>query len=233
MEIIYQFSLLYWKQEYLEDFDDPIFICRKSSEDSTCCEVQKDRNINEYPNRSTFILTSQPIPDYLRRHSGFLWSCKMCGQGNSYRRNFMKHILKDPKNHELLFSENPAPSNWGHEKTKLKGKAWAEPSFMDMHCPLRVFDNCRFVESHGDNHDVGSLGDKANVDENAHEVSYNENAINEREKDLASDVTNYYPKMTSKKAISYCKANSAEDNNQKFVIDEHENNSENDQIIVS
>ena len=43
LDIIYEFSIFYWEQEYDKVFKDAIFICRKSAEDSTCCEVQKER----------------------------------------------------------------------------------------------------------------------------------------------------------------------------------------------
>jgi len=61
--------------------------------------------------------------------------------------NCLKHILRDKNNHEFFFSDNPAPINWGHVKTKLKGRA--EPSDEAKIHPLMVFRNCSFDEPFG------------------------------------------------------------------------------------
>ena len=213
LDIIYEFSIFFWEQEHGKVFKDAIFICRKSAEDSTCCEVQKERNINEYPTRSTFIVTNQPIPIDLKRHSGFLWSCKMCGHGTSYRMNCLKHILKDKNNHEFLFSDNPAPINWGHEKTKLKGRAWAEPSDEAKLHPLMVFRNCSFDEPFVD---VGAA--------TSSEVSTREHIEDEHEKNSTSVLISDTMKMSCLKTRIPHKSRSVEDNDEVIVLDQDESN---------
>ena len=143
-DVIFEFTVSHWLKNCNVMVDDPILIVRKSREDENCIKVGKNTNITNYPNRTTFIITRQPIPDDILTYCGWLWTCYTCGHGTSYKRNCENHIIKEK--HDWLFKDNMPPAIWGHEKTKFSDKAWAEPSDRRKLFPVQVFKNHEIVE---------------------------------------------------------------------------------------
>ena len=134
----------YWQSLSRKTLGECTLLYRTSKIDGRLRKVN-DEMLSSYPNRATFVLDSSLSPVDIENHSGLLWSCQACDHGNTVRTNLMAHFKRcneteQDQNHTFLWSQNLAPINWGHEKTKKADKFWGEPSDQEKTSPMIVID---------------------------------------------------------------------------------------------
>ena len=210
---IHYFTRKVWQQTNGRQLTDTSVLTRRVSAKNV--QVVNDQELtSRFPNRHTFIITTQPNNPVFSIHSGLLWSCGTCVKGTMGKPNMMSHLKKE--SHQIFCPSNIPPSVWGKEKSKLPFKQWGEPDYESKRTPFIVSSNLNFLDST----EVSDQFKYAKINgRKSKNVGIDSNVRNVKKRAVCEDVTMEVYDCQSMSASHPSQDTLGQDTPQRFVVE--------------
>ena len=91
MAYLHDHSLTVWNEQTEQKLRQTSMLYRISNNNRKCRVINRSEYVTKFENRATFLILEQPVPPEVF-HSGLLFTCGNCFQGNSRKKNISLEI---------------------------------------------------------------------------------------------------------------------------------------------